>query len=364
MRSIDHRFLKTALLVAGLLGLPLTAQGQFRIPPNPVAFSAAAQTQAVANTVAYNRAAFGYRPSAYGYGYAGPYGVVESPVGGYLRGSADVISASGDYAISNEQSKVIAEQAKQAKLDTRRKQFDQMRYEQANTPTVEDYREQDRLNQLRRARNDPPLTEIVAATPLNNLLKSIQRVETEQGLRGPSIPVDPDVLRHINVTDGTTIGSATLFKPESLSWPLVLEQDAFAQSRKDIEGLISEGVLQVTSKGKVDAKTQQQLIKAIDQVKSKLDAMIHDLTPDEYIGGTRFARQLRDTARMFNNPNAANFFNGKWEARGSTVGEVITEMTRKGLRFGPAAEGSEAAYQSFFRSLLNYDAALAQLAGH
>jgi hypothetical protein len=59
---------------------------------------------------------------------------------------------------------------------------------------------------------------------------------------------------------------------------------------------------------------------------------------------------------------AANYLTGRWQARGNTVGELVAEMTRNGLRFAPATAGGENAYTALYHSILAYDSALGQMA--
>src|SRR6476659_8432527 len=67
--------------------------------------------------------------------YPYPYGYNPGRAGGYLYGSASVINAQGNYTNQMEQARILREQANQAKLDTKRKTFDEMQYEKSNTPT-------------------------------------------------------------------------------------------------------------------------------------------------------------------------------------------------------------------------------------
>jgi hypothetical protein len=256
------------------------------------------------------------------------------------------------------------EQNRQAQLETRRQIFDQMRYERENTPTLEDLRDRDRQQQLRRARNDPPLSEITSAVALNQLFSNIQRVRTQFGVRGPLVPIAPDVAKRINLTDGTTRGSASLFRTGAdFSWPLVLEREEFAQQRKEIETVIPEAVNELKMYRSVRPAMQNKLIQTVNTLRGKIGDMAQELTPDEFISANRFANQLRDGIRLFDNPNAAKFFNGTWEVKANDVGSMVDQMTRQGLQFAPAAVGGEAAYSSLYRALLNYDTALARMVG-
>jgi hypothetical protein len=366
MNSLMRHGLHAALVLGGLTGLPLPSGAQFQTPPNSATLYTSPQTQGAVRALAAPAVpTFNYAPfPAWGWGFPSPYGVIESPVGSYLRGTADVITATGNYQISRQQARLMNEQARQAQLETRRQILDQMRFEQAMTPTLEDLRERERQQQLRRARSDPPLSEITSALALNQLFSNIQRVRTQFGVRGPFVPLAPEVVKRINLSDGTTRGSTGLFRTGAdLSWPLVLERDEFARERKEIETVIPEAVNQLKQYGRVQPAMQNQLLKTVDTLRGKIGDMAKDLTPDEYIRAMRHANQIRDGIRMFDNPNAANFVNGKWEVNADDVGTMVDQMTNQGLRFAPAAVGGEAAYRSLYRSLLNYDIALAHLAG-
>jgi hypothetical protein len=366
MNTPTLRCLQAALVLGSLIGLPRTSSAQFQTPPNSAMLYTTPQTQGSARALTAPAAPmFSYTPfPTWGWGSPFPYGFIESPVGGYLRGTADVITATGNYQISRQQARQMNEQNRQAQLETRRQIFDQMRYEQAMQPTLEDLREKDRQQQLRRSRSDPPLSEITSAIALNQLFANIQRVRTATAMRGPFVPIAPDVIRRINLTDGTIRGSSSFFKNGAdFSWPLVLERDEFAPQRKEIETVIPEAVNELRQYGRVQPAMQNKLIKTVDTLRGKIGDMVTDLTPDEFIRAMRHANQLRDGIRMFDNPNAANFFNGKWEVNANDVGTMVDQMTNQGLKFAPAAVGSEAAYQSLYRSLLNYDTALAQITG-
>src|SRR5262249_2875971 len=167
----------------------------------------------------------------YGYGYG------ESPIGGYMRGYADVISSVSQGMIDEQQSRLVSEQVKQAKIDTRKKQFDEWLYERDKRPTVEDDRERARIESIRRARNDPPVSEIWSGQALNELLVAIQQQQAQK-VQGPPIPVDPNTVNHINVTSGASTGNIGLLRDGgNLQWPVVLQRPLFAEDRKRLNEL-------------------------------------------------------------------------------------------------------------------------------
>lgn len=368
MNAWTIRGLQAALLLGALAGLPRTADAQFQTPPNASTLYAPSQTQATTRALAAPPApAVGYAPPAYAppaYGSA-PYNVTyNGPAGSYLNGVSNVIGAQGQYQMDNQQARLMDQQAKQSQIQTQRMLFDEQQYEKAMTPTANDLREQERASALRRARHDPPLSEITSAIALNAVFENVRQVQSTQGLRGPFVPIYPEVIKLINLTDGTTRGSTSLFKdPKDFSWPLVLERDEFTRERKALEQEIPQAVTQLGQYGSVPARQQVQLRKTVDNLKGKINDMAQDLTPDDYIKGMRFANQLQESIKWFDNPNAANFYNGKWQVQANNAGGLMDQMIAQGLKFAPAAVGSEAAYRSLYNSLISYDAALAAAAG-
>src|SRR5207244_6096962 len=103
----------------------------------------------------------GYYPPS-GYGGFGP--------GNVLNGGANVISASGQLLINQEQARVEREKANQAKVSTKRKTFDEMMYEKANTPTFTEDQEKTEMMIVRRVMNHPLPAEVTSGKSQNILL--------------------------------------------------------------------------------------------------------------------------------------------------------------------------------------------------
>lgn len=300
--------------------------------------------------------------SGVGYGYVAgaynPYGSYQTPVGGYVQGAASMTQAQGQWLNDFQQAAVTKEKSRQAQTDTRRKQFDEWKYEQANTPTPEDYREKDAAEQLRRVRNNPPVTEIYGATPLNTLLSDIQRRPPDT-LPGSAIAIDPAMVQRINFAAGPGGASAGLFKDGGrLRWPQALRTKAFGDERRQVDQLASDAVrqLQTPSAGAPDLSG---LSDAVAAMQAKLRGMVAELSANDYIDAKRYLNELDKSVRGLSNPDAANYFNGRWTPQATTVSELVRDMTARGLRFAPATTGDESAYVATYTALLHYDNMLA-----
>ncbi len=300
----------------------------------------------------------GYAPG-YSPGYYPPYypGFYDTGLGGTLSGTADAITAQGQFNISNQQARLLNEQVKQSKVDTRRKIYEQWLWEQANTPTLQENLEKMQREQLRYSRNDPNLGDILSGTALNNLLKDAQKIQT-QGRYGPAIPLDEELMRHINVTGSGTGGNVGLLKDNGqLKWPLVLTGEAFTEDRGKVERLLAQAVGQARSGG-VDPGTLNDLEQTVERMRRRLAQDIGEISPTKTVQGKRYLKELDDAIRGLQDPNVGNYFNQKWTARGTTVGELVQHMSTQGLQFAPATTGDEAAYRALHNALAAYDVSL------
>ena len=340
------------LLALGLSRAPVPAQ-QFRaIPavPNPAAYQAGAARGAL-----YGYGA-GFRSGAiadayYGAGAYSPY--YYNPYGGFMSGVADVNSSIYQGMIQQEQAGVVREQKKQAQIDTRRKSFDEWLYERDARPTVEDERERARIENIRRSRNDPPLNEIWSGTALNRLLVAIQQMIAQKG-PGPSVPLDTDLLKRINVTSGGVSGNIGLLRDGGkLRWPVALQDTPYDEDRKALDDLARTAYQQAAA-GNVTAATIRGMTQAVDRLDALLTDHVADMTPGQYGPAKGFLRELKTTIRGLQDPNVANYASQKWAARGNSVFELVDEMTRLGLKFAPATRGDEGAYVAVHAAMVAY----------
>jgi hypothetical protein len=292
------------------------------------------------------------------YGY--PYLPYYDPYGGtVLRGVADIVGAQGKFAVDIQQSKLTREQRRQAEIDTRRKLFEEWQYERANTPSLEDLRDQDRKLARRRALNDPPMTEIWSGLALNTLLDHLKTLQGN-GARAPSVAIDEETLKRVNVTSGSG-GNVGLLKNDGyLNWPLPLKGEEFADERSAIDKDLPKLVQQASTNGRVDAGTLTATKKNLESLHDKLARNVGDIGTTQYIEAKRYLNFLNDAMRALGNDDVANYFNQKFAAKGKTAAELVKYMGDKGLKFAPATPGDEAAYRALHQALAIYDVSLGQ----
>jgi hypothetical protein len=287
-----------------------------------------------------------------GYPYYG-----ESPVGGFMRGTADLTAATGKYWKDIQQARIMREQSRQMHLDTEHKRILEEAWYESMRPTAQTMRDREMASDLTRARRDPPLPEVWSGRSLNALLTSINRAG---GLnRVPSSPLEEDILKGINLTNGASRGNVGLLKdPSGLNWPLTLKDSAYDEPRKRLNNNLLIAVNAVKKeKSKVDEPTLRTMLNDYQKLNQMLTANVNDLTPSQYIEAKRFLNQLGDALSALQDPNAVSYFSS-WSPRGKNVAELVDHMKQNGLQFAPAAPGDENAYTALYFALRNFEAAL------
>ena len=299
-------------------------------------------------------------------GYYNPYGFYGAdPYGGYLNGAANAISAQGQYLVNSQQAYLLKEQVRSSQLTNRRKAFDEYLYEKSLTPTLNDVRVKEQQEELRRALTNPPQTEIWSGKSLNDVFTHIQNLKSK-GVDGSDVPLSPNTLRQINLTV-KDVGNVGLLKEAGkLNWPfglqIVTPESTSRELRQQIDSLLLEGKKQAGNTGRVDAGILVNLNKDINQLRNMLVSQVSQYSFGDYTGAKSYLRQLDEAVKILKQPDAGNYFNGKYQARGNTVAQLVQYMTENGLRFAPAVAGEEAAYSSLFQSLLQYDMGCSSMA--
>ena len=77
-----------------------------------------------------------------------------------------------------------------------------------------------------------------------------------------------------------------------------------------------------------------------------------------YIEANTFINNLNDAIKALQQPDAGNYFTGKYALKAKTVPELVNFMTAQGLQFAPSTPGDEAAYAALQEALASYDRAV------
>jgi hypothetical protein len=313
-------------------GMPQTAT----LSTNPYGFDSMATT-----SPAYQGAYSGY-PSSYG----------EDPAAGFLRGQSDVIRATGDYFKDVQTARIYQTKADEGRIDYRRKLIDEANYERGLLPTTEELRQRDLDRDLKRARHQPPVADIISAKSLNDILNHLRSDPTLR--KGPNVPIDEDVLKRINVANPTgKNASVGLLKDEGkLQWPAPLAVKEFEAPRLHLSRILINVVQGLKSSVPVEAGQISDLGSDLTQLQGLVEKS--ELSPSDYIDAKGYLDQVDASVRALKDPNVSNIFNHKFNAK--NVAELVDGM--KGMDFAPAAPGDEWAYRVLQQALVSYDYAV------
>ncbi len=223
-------------------------------------------------------------------------------------------------------------------------------------PTLTPEQERERIHQQEMAwsRSDLPNNQTTSAIALNILLADLQKLQT-QGIQGPKVQVDEAILPSINVVTAGTNGNIGVLKHDAqISWPATLSGTEFKAERQQIESSIPKIIDEAINGDGVDL---QGLTGALASMRRRLAAKITEVPAPEYIRAKRTLDHLDDAAKLLRQPDAGNYFNQTYAAKGQNVAQLVQYMTRNNLQFAPAVEGGEAAYLILQRALAEYDLA-------
>ncbi len=353
-----------------VVGTPSGSVPPYAIGYNPYSagpgYGAPAPTIAPSTFVPPAPTGYGISSSAYGapvYGYAG-YGAggygPGSRVAGALYGQAAVISSTGDYYKSIQDARLGREQARQAAVTTRRMILqEEMDYERMR-PTAATLRDREIKTDLNWARRGAYDNTIWSGQTLNVLLQSCLRASSFT--RGPTVPLDESVLKHINLKDKSQRGNIALLNEGNgkLRWPTGLQEEVFDEPRDRLTANLEKAAKQLGESGDPpNIKTMRALRADLKTMTEKLDSGVEGLSPSDYVRSKSYLNKVRGAVTALSDPTVMASMDRSWARSVRTVGELVDHMRAKGLEFASAgAQTENAAYSSLYHSLRQYEIGL------
>jgi len=226
-----------------------------------------------------------------------------------------------------------------------------------DTTGMEPARQPTELERLARYWNNPQPGEIQSGKALNEILADLQKIFAAmhwEGLPAVNLPVKPESLVHVNVTQGA--GNIGILKQgERLSWPTALSGPEFEEQRDHLEALIQDTIKQVKNGTTVDP----DIIRSLTDAVVRFDKQIRQDAPaidfETHAEAKTFIRNLDAAIVALQQPNAKQHLTGKYTLTAKTVFELVRQMTDNGLQFAPALPGEEPVYQALHQTLAAYD---------
>jgi ribosomal protein L20 len=340
------------------------AQGQSLFPTNPALAPVNPYTPVTTNPYAsgvtnpYNNPATTTSP--YGQSYTNPYSSYVD-AGSVLQGAADIMRAYGTVITSQEQARMIREQAIQAKLENKKKKFDLDFYIKNNTPTFTE--EQTKLAKTTRKRiqtmsGDP---EIINGKSLNLLLDDLRKHVGKKTSIEP-FALSEDLLGQVNVTK--SIASLGILRNGGeFVWPTVFEENFPAKQLRLIENQ-SKTLVKNAEQGKLDVNALKDMRNEINKLRELLVKKVNEVSTTQYLEGKRFLNAFDEARLSLDRGEALTQVSfQKWINGGKTLQQLVDYMVANGLRFTTATQGDEAAYRAVYTGMAQLDIALNTMFG-
>ncbi len=290
-----------------------------------------------------------YYPGGYGYGSVYPNGPGYN-AGAYLQGSASVMQASGEVMVQQEQARVTREQANQAKIDTKRKAFDEMLYEKANTPSYVEELTREQANILTRLMNFPVKSEITDGKTLNVMLPFVADLSS-RGSMGPPVPISQSMVNQLNIASSGASSVGMLRDGGQVDWPLGLQ----GKNQKSLDKLLPQAYNAAAS-GKLTPKLMKEIRTEMKTMRETLRKQCQndEIETSSYLQAVEYYNALELSINALERPDAKKQLAGAYSPRARNVQELVDFMSDNGLKFAPATPGSENAYQVTHDAFVRY----------
>lgn len=309
-------------------------------------------------------------------GYGGGWGLGLGGLGqgATLQGQASLLNAQANFGFVEQQAMLGQQQVKRAQIQNKQASFNENLYELSQMPEVyaarreqkESKRDNDRLEKLNKAGalQQDEMYLVHNGSALNTLLDQVTTLQSRFDIKGPNIPLSPEVVKHLNLTTINSVnGAGPLRDPRKLSWPIPLRTKDFAEFRTPIEKMAPEVVSQSVS-GNIDGDSYNNFMGSIYKFQDALKDQVEDMRPGDYILAKRYLSDLEDASKSLAEPsNAKLFMSPANNPNINSVGALISVMSSGGMRFGAGTTADYTAYEAFYQQFRAYEDQLSRSVG-
>jgi hypothetical protein len=191
-------------------------------------------------------------------------------------------------------------------------------------------------------------SDLYSGRALNEFLANLPK--GPGGGRGADVPLDEAVLRKVNLgKDGIV---RLLYAGRPLAWPQTLREGAFRADQQRLDRSLAEAARQLRAGRRVREDTLKGARDGAQKLRAHLVAQINDLTPSQYIEAKRFLDRIDRALQLLGHPDTADDYNGRYDFRGKSVGELVEHVIKHKVQFEPALGGDELAYLAVYHALV------------
>ncbi|MDR3634729.1 MAG: hypothetical protein P4L84_13075 [Isosphaeraceae bacterium] len=202
-----------------------------------------------------------------------------------------------------------------------------------------------------RIRNTPEESDLFKSDALNSLREELLAPGNEASIRLYRLPLNGDTIRRVPFFFAQ---EDKTFSMQRLSakgkWPVALRGPELSRERRNYEQVVDNALDQLNAgKGKLMVEDVRAVVKAVEELKQKLD-QVHPPSRDKiYLDAKNYLKQLESSAEMLKSHKIEQIICEIDKYSGTSLSDLLVFMQRNHLMFGVAAEiGDE---RSLYREL-------------
>jgi hypothetical protein len=288
-------------------------------------------------------AADNYPPSIPGGGY------------GYITGG----SSSGYDVLGAQQGLAAAQQAatriRKSQDDAKELIDAQWAYERLGvTGQVAAKGAKEQAEELQKALAVKDEAEVASGVSLNRILVAIVIAEGK-GARGVSAFLPPQLLEDIRFSGGPSADLLNLIRQTGkIPFPPNFPAPSLEGLQHALEADFAAATAALRIGKPVDALKVTKLETSLKRLEAAAPPLIRNLSFDDAIGARRFLNQFDSALVALKGANTTGLINPKWATDGTSVSDLVKQMTKFKLMFAASPVGNEGSYFSLQKALATY----------
>lgn len=261
--------------------------------------------------------------------------------GDYLRGVGSALYGAGTYNLRSAQAERIQVGTAIMLNEYMAAAAKQENRENAEYRARVRERQEEARKQIReRIRNTPEESDLFKSDALNALREELLAPGNEASIRLYRLPLSGDTIRRIPFFFAQ---EDKTFSMQRLSakgrWPVGLRGPELARERRNYERVVDNALDQLNAgKGKLMAADIVAVVKAVDELKQKLDQVRPPSRDKIYLDAKNYLKQLESSAEMLKSHKIEQIVCEIDKYSGTSLSDLLLFMQRNHLMFGVAAE--------------------------
>lgn len=196
--------------------------------------------------------------------------------------------------------------------------------------------------------------DLISGEALNQILVALNAAESK-GAKGPSAFLPPQLLAEVRFTGPPAADAVNfLLQGGKLMFPVAFDDPRLKEVREELEKDFIAVATPLRDGKLPEPMKLTKLGFSLQRAQDLAAPVIQDLPFDEAVASRRFLNRLEIALIAFKAPNSFLMFNPAWTSEGGSVGELVKQMTKFKLQFGPAPLEGGDSYVALHKGLSTY----------